>query len=117
MHIIGYIITAGIFFLLGYMFTRTKQDNLPRHSEPPPPPVKRPSTKKGHMTPGYYAYKPGNFARVNKCVSCGVVGLSEDMHEINPCIICGGKVKSNGAAKWVKVDGQFQWVSAQLTYE
>jgi len=42
-----------------------------------------------------------NFVQVNKCCDCSTVGMYEDMHPVNPCFNCGGKVKKYGAGKWV----------------
>lgn len=53
------------------------------------------------MPPQYYAYKEG-FANLNKCTDCGIIGLYEDMHEVEPCIKCGGKVKNTKPGKWDK---------------
>lgn len=116
MHIIGYILIAAVFFFIGYFarLEKNKLSGLPGHKNPPAPPKKRLSIKSGHLKPGYYGYIPETFANVNKCSNCKVIGLYEDIHTVNPCPICGGAVKRNGAAKWTQLDGQYQWVSAKL---
>lgn len=94
--------------------------NLPGHRQaPPPPPVPRIiregeqppkpllerdlfliDKKRNYVRPGY-GYDKGTFASVNKCSNCHAIGYEYDMHTVNPCPKCGGKVKGHGAAKWV----------------
>jgi len=61
-----------------------------------------------NLAPQYYKphYCNNNFVQVNKCKFCGMIGLYEDMHPVNPCTNCGGKVTEYGGGKWV--DGH--WV-------
>ena len=63
----------------------------------------------GHLNPVYHGYK-GGYHAVNKCTECQIIGLYEDMHTIEPCSNCGGKVVRNGTAKWGNVQGVYQWI-------
>ncbi len=52
-----------------------------------------------NMKPKYHGYN-GEFAKINQCTDCGSVGLYEDMHTVNPCPNCGGKVNPHGVGRW-----------------
>ena len=118
-----YFLVAIAFFILGNVvpkikiegLNRGKQDSLspsiPKHKSAPPPPRKINLEKRGHLKPEYYGYTIGSYANVNNCSNCKVIGLYEDLHEVNPCPICGGKVVRNKAHKWgVGDDGLWQWI-------
>ena len=62
-----------------------------------------------HMKPIYSGYK-GGWANVNLCIECNTIGLYEDMHEVNPCHRCAGKVVRYGAGKWVEIEGEWCWM-------
>ena len=64
--------------------------------------------KKYHLEPKYHGYS-GGYDLVTKCQNCTMIALYEDQHPLKPCQFCGGKVETEGAAKWEKINGQFQW--------
>lgn len=69
-------------------------------------------TDPNHLKPIYFAYY-GDYANINKCTGCGVTGLYEDMHTVNPCFNCGSKVVRDGAGKWAIEDGIRKWVKPE----
>ena len=52
-----------------------------------------------HLPPKYHAYE-GGFTNLNQCVDCKLLGLYEDIHEVDPCPECGGKVWNTKPGKW-----------------
>lgn len=119
-----YFLVALVFFILGNLTPKIKiekprnekvgSDNVFLNNNVPPLTRRKMiNIKKGHMKPMYDGYS-GGFSNTNQCSNCSLIGLYEDMHTINPCRDCGGKVKPYGAAKWMMVDGQFQWAPSQV---
>lgn len=80
------------------------------------PVPKKTLIKERHMSPKYYGYN-GGYCRVNQCNSCNIIGMSEDMHIVNPCKNCGGKVIVLGAAIWEEKNGEKQWCFPEETPE
>jgi predicted RNA-binding Zn-ribbon protein involved in translation (DUF1610 family) len=116
--LIQYFIISLVFLSLGFIIGRridfqVKKEEKKGRFAPPPPPPKIQQIKEGHLLPRYYNYVKGRFAKVNRCTSCGIIGLYEDIHEASPCPYCGGGVMRWGAAKWDKVDGIMQWVEPE----
>jgi len=104
---------------LDKMLVEAKQDNMPGHRTPPPPPAR--VIKEGevptkpavaaieHMNPGYF-YKKNTFVTVNQCKNCKTIGQHSELWEYRPCPKCGGSVKEHGAAKWINGE----WVMSKL---
>ena len=62
------------------------------------------SMKYINLTPSYYGYQQGTYDNVNYCTECNVHGLYEDIHSVNPCPLCGGKIKEGKVGKWIQVE-------------
>jgi len=64
--------------------------------------------KEFHLKPNYYAYG-GGYDLITKCQGCTMTALYEDQHPAKPCHFCGNEIKTDGAAKWMEIDGKLQW--------
>ena len=54
------------------------------------------------LPPKYWDYK-GGYDNVNYCTECGLQGLYEDLHSVNPCPQCGGQIVDyDRVGKWIK---------------
>lgn len=48
-----------------------------------------------------YDGAPGTFQSVSVCHSCGLRAARRQMHPVNPCPRCGGKVRGDYAGRWI----------------
>ncbi len=56
-----------------------------------------------HFEPNYHGYIADSFDNVNYCQDCQTHALYEDMHSVNPCPVCGGKIiEKEIVGKWIK---------------
>ena len=61
--------------------------------------AKRPKRNKDHLAPKYYGYN-GGFSSIVTCKDCGLTGLYEDFHPVDPCYRCGSEHKTSGVGRW-----------------
>lgn len=71
--------------------------------------INKPAAHKDHMPPKHYKYNEG-YNQTNKCCSCNLVGLYEDLHQAGCCPRCGGTISRFGSGQWTTVDNVKQWV-------
>lgn len=69
--------------------------------------------RSGHLEPDDIS---SDFKNTYKCTSCGSIGSIMEITEHYPCPKCGGDVERNGPARWVRVDGIWQWMGRNITY-
>lgn len=60
-----------------------------------------------NMEPSRYGYD-GGFSNLNQCMDCNIVGLSGDMHVVDACVKCGGRVTNYKPGKWNKKLGAWE---------
>ena len=67
-------------------------------------------TQKGesvsHKKPIYYGYndkcEKGKWAEITICEECGRRALFNDVHTVNPCGVCGGKLRKY-VGRWINI--------------
>jgi len=66
-----------------------------------------------HKKPWYYKYH-GGYANLTQCEECKMTGLREDLHPVDPCYYCGGKVKEIGAGIWIEPVEKWSWKNLEI---
>lgn len=108
MNLLNWILIVVILVLLYLNAKKGKLEDIKFKILPPKKPV-----KEGHLAPIYYGYS-GGYTKLNKCTNddyCGIIGLYEDIHQVNPCPNCGENVRNFKPGYWGEKDGEKQWIT------